>query len=168
MKLEKQFFTKDNVLYTLDERVFDVIGSPVLNASDCVTEQAAQSVSDISCINLNWTQVGCDEDSYNEEFLAGFRDFLKVLDDKKKFAFIVPVADKSFASDSDKDAFVASMKHCARRIKDCSSVVGFAVPSVQLEVDSAFFMEELSAKHKHYVFFSHDDEILKDSSIVKY
>ncbi len=168
MKLEKQFLSKNNMLYALDGTECSVMNSPVLKGTECCSEKAAQNAGFFSCIELCWTQVGCNEESYNEEFLAGFRDYLKILDEKKCFAFIVPVADKLPASEDEKDAFVASFKHCARRIKDCSSVVGFALPAPETGVDSAFFMDELRQKHGHYVFFSKDDSILADSSVVKY
>ena len=168
MKLEKQFLSKDNKLYLLDGTECPVLNIPVLSGNLCINEDYARSVNSFSCIELGWTQVGCDEESYNEEFLAGFRDFLKVLDEKKQFVFIVPVADKVPATAEEKEAFVASMKHCARRVKDCASVVGFAVPSEETGVDSSFFMSELSAKHAHYIFFSRDSKVLSDSSVVKY
>lgn len=168
MKLEKQFVSKDNKLYMLDGTEVPVVNASVLEAKFCVNEASAQNVNVFACIELPWTQIGCDEESYNEEFLARFRDFLKALDEKKVFAFIVPVADKIPSSEDEKDAFVASFKHCARRIKDCVSVAGFAVPSLETGIDSSFFMEELSQKHEHYVFFSKDGNVLSDSSVVKF
>ena len=168
MKLEKQFLSKDNKLYFLDGTECSVQNIPVLGGNLCITEEYARSVNSFSCIELNWTQVGCDEESYNEEFLASFRDFLKVLEEKKQYVFLIPVADKLPSSEEEKEAFVASMKHCARRIKDCASVVGFAIPSEETGIDASFFISELSAKHAHYVFFSRDSKVLSDSSIVKY
>ena len=168
MKLEKQFVSKDNSLYTLDGSECSMQNIPVLNASSCADVENAGNVSSFSCIELPWTLVGCDEDSYNEEFLAGFRDFLKVLEERRLYVFIIPSADRMPSSQEEKDAFVASMKHCARRIKDCASVVGFAVPSADIGINSSFFIEELSQKHGHYVFFSKEDSILTDKSIVKF
>ncbi|MCR5764241.1 MAG: hypothetical protein K6G00_12750 [Treponema sp.] len=168
MKLEKRFLSKDNRLYKIDGTECSVSDIPALKGSACINEQAAQSVSSFSCIEVEWSLIGCNEESYNEEFLAGFRDFLKVLDEKQLFVFIIPVADKMPSSPEEKNAFVASMKHCARRIKDCISVVGFALPASDIGIEPSFFIEELSEKHSHYVFFSKEDSVLKDFSIVKY
>ncbi len=163
MKLEKRFSSSNNKLYFLDGKEVSIAKDNVLNATDCVdAANVPDNVFDIYMINTQWSLVGTDESSYNEEFLASFRDYLKALEEKGGWAVIVPVADKT-VSEADKEQFVQSFKHCARRIKDCISVAGFAVPA---EADSSYFMEELSAKHAHYVFFSSDKALLSNPEIV--
>ena len=88
------------------------------------------------------------------------RDELKSLEEKNEFVFIEPVFDKNASVEQ----FTAAMKHTARRIKDCVSVIGFALPK-EAEAQKDFFIEELSAKHQQYCFFS---KSLKDDSIVLY
>lgn len=162
MKLEKKFKVEDGKLLFLDGRELAVCKDRV-EAKDCNSRLAAAADSaKLLVINLPWTQVGLDEENYNEEFLAAFRDFLKELEDRSVYAAIVPVADK-LPGTGEEEAFVQSFKHCARRIKDCVSVAGFAVPQ---QADSDYFMAELSQKHEQYVFFSTDKEHLQNSKIV--
>ena len=165
MKLTAQFVAKENKLFTLDGKEY-VSAIKTLSAKSLIAENALPELSEgeLLCLSLSWADVGKDEDSYDEAFLASLRDFLKALEEKKQFAFIKPEEPEGELTSSEKEAFVASMKHCARRIKDAASVVGFAVPKA---VDSSFFMEELSAKHGHYIYFSSDDSLLSDSAIVR-
>ncbi len=167
MKLEKRFCVKDNRLYYIEGNKELGISGTRLSASACAGGGIPPSdLSRLLLIDLPWTQVGCDETSYNEEFLASFRDFLKALEEKGGYAAIIPLADRQPAGGEAED-FVASFRHCARRVKDCASVAGFAVPAGVPGVDAAFFMEELSAKHPQYVFFSGDDSLLKDPGLVR-
>ncbi|MBO4319104.1 MAG: hypothetical protein J5857_01385 [Treponema sp.] len=164
MKLEALFTSKDNSLFTVEGE------SVSLNAENKITAQEnsitlPQANDSPLFIYVPWTLVGLDEESYNEAFLANLRDSLKLMEEKKQFAIIVPAADSAADSPDKKEAFTASMKHCARRIKDCVSVIGFAIP---LEADSEYFCDELSQKHSHYVFFSRDENVLSNKSIVRY
>lgn len=170
MKLEKRFCVQDNRLYFIEGNREFPAADTRLSASACAGGGAPPAdLSRLLLIELPWPQVGCDESSYNEEFLAAFRDFLKALEDKGGYAAVIPVADASSAADAatEKEALTASFKHCARRIKDCASVAGFAVPACLSGTDAAFFMEELSAKHEQYVFFSADPALLQDPAIVR-
>lgn len=167
MKLEKRFCVKDNRLYYIEGNKELEISGGRLSASACAGGGIPPAdLSSLLLINLPWTQVGCDETSYNEEFLAAFRDFLKALEEKGGYAAIIPVADRQPAAGEAED-FIASFRHCARRIKDCASVAGFAVPDGVPGVEAAPFMEELSAKHPQYVFFSGDPKLLEDAGLVK-
>lgn len=148
MKIEAKFYSEKNELYFLD-------GSKAELNSD-----------KIKAYVVKWTEVGLDEDSYNEEFLANLRDKFKAMEDNGKYGFVVPECDSACDSEEQKEAFVASMKHCARRIKDCENIIGFSVPS---EADPSFFMEELSAKHKHYIYFTKNSELSESNEkIVRY
>ena len=127
MKLERLFEVKESKLYTV----------------------GGESVSlDGKAFPVKWSDVEAGEGEYNEDFLAKLRDELKTLEEKKSFVFIEPVFDKS----GDYEQFTAAMKHCARRVKDCVSVIGFAVPE-EIIAYKDFYIEELSAKHAHYCFF---------------
>ena len=134
MKLEKLFEAKDGRLYKIGGEEVPIDGM-------------AKTV--------RWSEVESETEVYNEIFLAQLRDELKNLEAQNKFVYIDAIFDK----DGDASQFTAAMKHCARRIKDCISVVGFAIPekltaggfaegSVAQE-----FIAELSHKHQQYVFF---------------
>lgn len=129
MKLERLFEVKDSKLYKIGE-------SEVFNPK---------------IRNINWSDVESEPEIYNEDFLAKLRDELKELENNNEFVVIVP----SFDKNADSEQFTQAMKHTARRIKDCVSVIGFSIPK---ELDSQekrdYYMEEMSAKHKQYCFFS--------------
>ncbi len=173
MKLEKRFCVQDNRLYLIEGNREFPLADTRLSASACAGGGVPPAdLSRLLLIELPWTQVGCDESSYNEEFLAAFRDFLKALEDKGGYAAVIPVADTPSAvgdgaAAAEKEALTASFKHCARRIKDCASVAGFAVPACLSGADADFFMEELSAKHAQYVFFTADPALLQNPAIVR-
>ena len=127
MKLERLFEVKDSRLYAV-------------SGGSVSTEGKSYPVK--------WSDVEGGAEEYNEDFLAGLRNELKVLEEKKEFVFIDPVFDKDAAFEQ----FTAAMKHTARRIKDCLSVIGFAIPA-QFVAQKDFYIDELSAKHQQYCFF---------------
>jgi len=170
MKLEPLFTSKENKLFPIGETA----SKTAVNMEQCKALQAKElsAASQLPADNgspllvlITWKDIGLDDLSYNEELLANLRDFLKILDEGNRFAVIVPDAEKASLSDDEKNSFTASCKHCARRIKDCKSVIGFAIPK---EADSSVFMEELSQKHAHYIYFSKSEDKLADSSIVRF
>ena len=166
MKLEPLFTSKENSLFAIDGNVVSMQGSTVIQAKGlCASSPVPECNKRPLLVQIFWEDIGMDESSYNEEFLACLRDFLKVLDEQNIFAVIVPCTKKTSLSQAEKDNFTASCKHCARRIKDCRSVIGFAIPE---QVDTTCFMDELSQKHAHYIYFSKSDATLTNSSIVKY
>ena len=127
MKLERLFEVKESKLFAI-------------SGEGISTEGKAYPVK--------WSDVENGVEEYNEDFLAKLRDDLKVLEEKNQFVFIEP----SFDKNAGYEQFTAAMKHTARRIKDCVSVIGFAIPAEVLE-NKAFYIEELSAKHQQYCFF---------------
>lgn len=129
MKLERLFEVKDGKLFKISSEEF--------------------SLSEKNIKSIKWSQVEGGAEEYNEEFLASLRDELKVLEEKGEFVLIEPEFDK----DAGIDQFTAAMKHTARRIKDCVSVIGFAIPAA-VEESKDTYIEELSAKHAQYCFFS--------------
>ncbi len=100
---------------------------------------------------VKWSEVESRESEFNEEFLASLREELKKNEERGEFFVIVPVFDKKIETEAQKKDGVAAMKHVARRIKDCASVVGFAVPAC---LDESYFVSELSEKHQHYCFLT--------------
>lgn len=165
MKLEARFKTSDNKLYTLDGAECAIYPETFESEKILGGQSTLPEGKGPFALSVRWTTVGLDDQSYNEEFLASFRDFLKQLEENDRYVLIVPVADKNPSSAEEKSALTASMKHCARRLKDCASIVGFSVPE---ESSPEEFMEELRAKHQHYAFFSHNVNLLQDKSIVRF
>ncbi len=140
MKLERLFEVKDSRLYTVDGK--------------------EKQVEDSLVKSVKWSDVEGEAESYNEDYLAKLRDELKLLEEKNLFVFIEPVFDKN----ADVAQFIAAMRHTARRIKDCVSVIGFAIPE-QAAAEKDMFVSELSQKHQQYCFFS---KTVKDSNICAY
>ncbi len=127
MKLERLFEVKESKLYTVGGEEVSLEGK---------------------AFPVKWSDVEAGEGEYNEDFLAKLRDDLKALEEKNHFVFIEAVFDKQAGFEQ----FTAAMKHCARRIKDCVSVIGFSIPLQVLE-NKSYYIEELSAKHQQYCFF---------------
>ena len=142
MKFEKLFESKENKLYKID-------GTQVP-----VTKEMAYPVK--------WSDVEGAEEEYDEAALAKLRDDLKKLEEEGRYVFIEPVYDKEAIPGQ----FISAMKHTSRRIKDCASVIGFAIPEQvagDADVVSAF-IEKIGEKHPHYVYFAkkacNDDIVL--------
>ncbi len=179
MKIQAEFSAKNNKLYKLSDGS-EVSLESVVNADSPFDAGTKFEQGKIHCVNLPWKLVEPAPESYNEEFLAGLRDFLKNLEENSTYAIIVPETEPSATLSEN---FTAAMKHSARRIKDCKSVIGFAIPKAMCENAekdgiSAInnYIEELSVKHEHYVFFAKTDDIkgtelsekIKDLPIVLY
>ena len=127
MKLERLFKVEEQRLYTMAGEAVSLEGK---------------------AFPVKWSEVEGEAEEYKEDFLAKLRDQLKALEEKGQFVFIEPIFDKNAGYEQ----FTAAMKHCARRIKDCVSVIGFAIPE-EIFDQRAFYIEELSAKHQQYCFF---------------
>ncbi len=133
MKLEKLFKSENNKLFKMD-------GSAVE-----ITAAMLKSVS--------WNDVEGAEEVYNEQYLSQLRDELKAIEEKGGFVVVAPVYNKKGAIPGQ---FINAMKHTARRIKDCKSVIGFAIPDEIADDGEVvdFYTATLSEKHEQYVYFS--------------
>ena len=132
MKFEKLFESKNH-------RLYKVSGEEVT-----VTAKMAYPVK--------WSDVEGAEEEYKEDYLARLRDDLKALEEKGEYVFLEPVYDK----DATPGQFNNAMKHTARRVKDCKSVIGMALPE-QVAGDADVlndFLEKITEKHPHYVYFA--------------
>ena len=132
MKFEKLFESKNHRLYKIS-------GEEVT-----VTAKMAYPVK--------WSDVEGAEEEYKEDYLARLRDDLKALEEKGEYVFLEPVYDK----DATPGHFNNAMKHTARRVKDCKSVIGMALPE-QVAGDADVlndFLEKITEKHPHYVYFA--------------
>ncbi|MCR4953916.1 MAG: hypothetical protein K6A43_07560 [Treponema sp.] len=154
MKLDPIFTVKENKLYKI--------------ADD--TEVDAASLKKIEVL---WSQVELEPESYNEEFLANLREDLKAMEVKESFAIIVPKVDKPLENAEQTELFINAFNHCARRIKDCTSVAGFELPAeiskngFAEDSDAQNFIDTLAKKHAQYVYFTTATESVP-ATIVKY
>lgn len=148
MKLEPLFTVKDHNLYQLSD-------NKQINPTD------------LTVIDVKWSEVEMEEEIYNESFLAELRDKLKIMDLTGKFAIINAIADKPMDS---AEAFTNAFNHTARRIKDCISVAGIQLPEeLTSKGEDAVqeFIDVLSIKHAQYVYFSKSQNI-QNSQVVIY
>lgn len=146
MKLAPLFTVKNNKLYKIEDN----------------TEV---DLASLRRIEIPWTTVEMEDEIYNEEFLATLREELKKLELLKTFAILVPIVDKSLDSAEAQESFINAFNHTARRIKDCTSVVGMEIPT-ELK-DYQAFIDTLSIKHEQYIYFS-KAELPSSDSVLMY
>ena len=145
MKLEPLFYAKENKLYKIADK------SPVDTAS-------------LTRIEIKWSTVEIEEESYNEEYLAKLREELKAYDEAGIFAVLVPLVDKPLESPEQTELFIAAFNHTARRVKDCISVIGFELPSELKNTQD--FIDTLAIKHAHYIYFSKNKQTPNESIVL--
>lgn len=146
MKLEPIFTVKNNKLYK-------------------IADNSEVNPATLRRIEIPWSTIEMEEEIYNEEFLAVLRDQLKQMEPAGTFAILVPLVDKPLSSEEQSEYFINAFNHTARRVKDCTSVAGFELPSELKDKDG--FIEKLAVKHAQYVYFSKAENVT-NSSIVKY
>lgn len=145
MKLDPIFTVKNNKLYK-------------------IADNSEVDTSTLKRIDIPWTTVEIEDGAYNEEFLANLRDQLKAMEETGTFAVLVPVADKALESADQTEAFINAYNHTARRVKDCTSVVGFElIPELKATQD---FIDTLAVKHAQYVYFTKAENPLSDNVVV--
>lgn len=146
MKTEPVFYSKENKLYKISD-------------NSCV------NLNDLKKIKLSWAKIEPKDEIYDEEFLANLRNELKSLENVQKFVILVPVIDKSLKNQEQIELFINAFNHTARRVKDCTNVVGFEIPCEIKNADD--FIEALSKKHPQYIYFSESKET-ENASIIVY
>lgn len=118
-------------------------------------------------LNINQGQVETEPESYNEEFLAKLREYLKEMEENNQIAilnFIPGIkegdAEKIAEGKSFEDkvlAYIDSIKHATRRVKDCISLIGLEINQKFIESDASnkieVLIDELIKKHSHYIYF---------------
>ena len=156
MKLSPLFYVKNNQLYKIaDDSIVELKDLPCLSA-----KALTYNTNPYFFIEIPWSLVEIESELYNEDFLAGLRDFLKKFEDKEQYAIIRPVVDKPLSSEEEIEAFIAAFNHTARRIKDCTSLIGMELSKELLtkgfgeSSPATAFMETLAIKHDHYLYFA--------------
>lgn len=145
MKTEPVFYSKENKLYK-------------------ISDNSLVNLNNLKKIKLSWAKIEPKDEIYDEEFLANLRNELKSLENVQNFVILVPVIDKSLKNQEQTELFINAFNHTARRIKDCTNVVGFEIPCELKNIDD--FIETLSKKHPQYVYFSESKETANASIIV--
>ncbi len=128
----------------------------------------------VSIVKISQKDIELSLGEYNEDFLAKLRDFLKILEENNKFAFIKAESNQEINDADSAENFISALVHTARRIKDATSVIGFEIPEAILKNDknanldensySFWFISEMNKKHSHYVYFA-DGDILKELNL---
>jgi len=129
-----------------------------------IADGSEVDTSTLKRINIPWSTVEIEDETYNEEFLAQLRDQLKSLEEAGIFAVLVPVADKPLETPEQEEAFINTFNHTARRVKDCISVAGMEL-APQLK-DKQSFMDTLAIKHAQYIYFTTAENPLSDDIVV--
>ncbi len=151
MKLTPLFTAKDKNLYKIEDNT--CISLEGLKNIEIENISVLPGCSYFS-LSIPWSKIELEPESYNEELLAELRTFLKKADETNAFAILIPVIDKKLDSEEDKENFINSYNHTARRLKDCVSIIGFELPLQILENNTAAqFMDTLAIKHAQYLYF---------------
>lgn len=162
MKFDPLFKSENNKLVKIEgNAVFNTEKLHLIYGENISSAELPSESSELVGIQVKWSAVELQPGVYNEEFLAVMRDYLKLLEKYGRFAFIIPQTVKQLPDTDTVQSYIDAMVHCARRIKDCTSVIGFAVPVELLEKDSdlgpnsysQWFVNEMNVKHGHYVYF---------------
>ena len=116
MKLSPLFNVKNNQLYKIADN-----SAVELKYVPCISAKAlTYNTNPYFFIEIPWSLVEIESELYNDDFLAGLRDFLTKFEEKDQFAIIRPVEDKPLSSEDEVEAFIAAFNRTATRIKDCT------------------------------------------------
>ncbi|MBS7261064.1 MAG: hypothetical protein KIG91_05300 [Treponema sp.] len=138
MKLDPIFEVKNNSLFL-------------------IADGSAVNPSSFSFVEFNQSDIELDEEVYNEETLAAWREEFLVKAEKGEFVVLAPHASLDLTNVLNFERFCNTCNHTARRVKDCKSVAGFLFDETFLsenaELRVADFIELLAKKHAQYVYF---------------
>ncbi|MFC2329838.1 MAG: hypothetical protein ACFNKL_02025 [Treponema sp.] len=168
MKFEPLFESENNLLVRISdgERIL-TLNPPMYD----IEALAGRKDFYVAGLNIPRSKIEPEAGVYDEEFLAGLRTVLKEIEESGRFVFVIPeFSAENPLNEDETDSFIKAFSHTARRIKDARSVIGFALPAALISADgitsfdtgsrTALFMEELSAKHGHYLYFADESLIL--------
>lgn len=130
-----------------------------------------------------WSNIEKDgPESYDEAYLALLREMIKKAETENLLVYFVPnewYDKKDFwgATDTEDHDFLlehyyGAMLHLARRVKDCTNVIGFAFPRGEISPLDATetkerhkeFYELFQKKHPQYFFI--EEEVQGDSGVI--
>ena len=173
MKFDPLFKSEKNRLVKIENnKTFNTEKLHLIYGENISSAELPAEQSELAGIQIKWSAVELQPGVYNEEYLAVLRDYLKILEQHGRFAFIIPQTVKELPDSDTVQSYIDAMVHCARRIKDCTSVIGFAVPAELLAKDSdlgpnsyaQWFVNEMNVKHGHYVYFV-DSSVISEKKL---
>ncbi|MCR5494959.1 MAG: hypothetical protein K6F15_04920 [Treponema sp.] len=174
MKFDPLFKSEENKLVKIDSGEIYSTGNLHLVYGENIGDASLpNSKKQLVAVKVKWSAVELQPGAYNEEFLAALRDYLKILENNGYFAFVIPETVKELPDADTVQSYIDAMVHCARRIKDCVSVIGFAIPAELIKKDSDFgvnsyaqwFINEMQVKHGHYLYFA-DKSVVEEKGLV--
>lgn len=168
MKFDPLVKSENNKLFRLSDGENISLENLKIQDAEQISDQTPAGNEKISGLLVKWNSVEIEPGSYNEEFLANLREYLKKEEEAGNFVFIIPSAQKELADADEADTFISAMVHTARRIKDAQSVIGFSIAREILQKDanstldensySQWFVNEMNKKHSHYVYFIKEND----------
>ena len=88
----------------------------------------AEKGANLILMRLSLDMIAPESDAFNEAALSRLREVLKKAEEKRVAAVIaMECAGEAKPSDAS-EPFIGAAEHTARRLKDCSSLIGFAAP----------------------------------------
>ncbi|MCF0242071.1 MAG: hypothetical protein HUK25_05495 [Treponema sp.] len=135
------------------DSVFKVIDNKLFRISDDTEENPSL----FSVVDFFQSDIELDEEVYNEEQLAVWREEFLSKDEKGEFLILAPHSNLDLSNALNFERFLNTCNHTARRVKDCKSVAGFLFDETFLSENTENRIEEfinlLSKKHSQYVYF---------------
>lgn len=101
-------------------------------------------------LRISLEKIALPPDSYNEAALARLREILKSAEEKR-VAAVLSIEDDSRGASP--DLLVGAAEHSARRLKDCASLIGLAMPNWAGEGFLLELAARLGRKHPTLLFF---------------
>ncbi len=121
-------------------------------AAEAKIAALAEEGFNLFLLRVSLLEIASDYNSFNEAFLARLREILKSAE-KNNIGAVIQILPDENAPHSDAELLLSSIEHTARRLKDCSALLGFTLAA---EAGSEFHAEaaiRLKKKHPSLIFF---------------
>ena len=193
MKIDPVIYVNNSQLYYVGGELAHLKGITLddVRQSEPVTpdnfDSVIKNIKNAECNVIRWCVYWSDiekdsPESYDEAYLAQLREMIKKAESENLLVYFVPnewYDKKDFwgATDTEDDDFLlehyyGTMLHLARRIKDCTNVIGFAFPKSESSTLDATetkeryrkFYELFQKKHPQYFFI--EEESHTEGSVI--
>lgn len=156
MKLsEKDYFAQNYKIVTVNNKKFEEAFILKLSTKEDFTPLKDASKENINIIEFESNFAGSAPDEFDESFLANLRENLKNAENNDVVFCIKPVINATSLSAEEAENLNKLFYHIARRIKDCSCVVGFVLPKFDSNSNieqTTSLINMLKKKHPEYVY----------------
>ena len=159
MKVEPLFSFKGGILAGAGGKEFPAVPAQMrledfsAGVAEANIATLAAEGANLILLRLNLSQIALKPASFNEAALSRLREILKTAEERSAGAVLSIEDERDAASPSAQADLISAAEHTARRLKDCASLIGFAVP----EGAGQEFLLELEArfekKHPTLLFF---------------